>query len=114
VVDDDEQGITDVVRGADLIDSTARQMHLQRLLGLRRPSYLHLPVALNAAGQKLSKQTGAAAIDLQRGHAVLAQALAFLGQAPSTGLQQAIEQWDPARIPRRRAMPLTGRAAGSP
>lgn len=114
VLDDAEQGITHVVRGADLIDSTARQMYLQRLLGLPTPSYLHVPVALNAAGEKLSKQTGAPAIDPQRGHALLSQALAFLGQLPSSGLEQAIEQWDPARIPRHRAMPLSGRAAGSP
>jgi glutamyl-Q tRNA(Asp) synthetase len=114
VVDDAQQGITDVVRGADLIDSTARQMHLQKLLGLPTPSYLHVPVVLNAAGEKLSKQTGAAAINAQQGGAVLAQALAFLGQAPSPGLAQAIERWDPARIPPRRSMPLSARAAGSP
>ena len=61
VVDDADQGVTDVVRGADLLDSTARQIHLQRLLGARTPRYLHVPVATNAAGEKLSKQTGARA-----------------------------------------------------
>ena len=59
VVDDALQGVTDVVRGADLLGSTARQIHLQRLLGIPTPRYLHVPVALSAAGGKLSKQTGA-------------------------------------------------------
>ncbi|GAB3443689.1 tRNA glutamyl-Q(34) synthetase GluQRS [Massilia solisilvae] len=62
VVDDAEQGVTDVVRGADLIDSTPRQIYLQRLLGVPTPRYLHVPVVRNAAGEKLSKQTGALAI----------------------------------------------------
>ncbi|WP_332699648.1 glutamate--tRNA ligase family protein, partial [Halalkalibacter lacteus] len=64
VVDDLDQGVTDVVRGADLLDSTARQIHLQRILGARQPRYAHVPVAVNAAGEKLSKQTGAASLDL--------------------------------------------------
>lgn len=62
VVDDAEQGVTDIVRGADLIDSTARQIHLQRLLGVPTPRYLHVPVVRNANGEKLSKQTGALAV----------------------------------------------------
>ena len=62
VVDDAEQGVTDVVRGADLIDSTARQIYLQRLLGVPTPRYLHVPVVRNANGEKLSKQTGALAV----------------------------------------------------
>jgi glutamyl-Q tRNA(Asp) synthetase len=62
VVDDAEQGVTDVVRGADLLDSTPRQIYLQRVLGLPTPRYLHVPVLRNAQGEKLSKQTGAAAI----------------------------------------------------
>src|SRR5438105_2259691 len=78
-----EQSITDVVRGADLLDSTARQIHLQRLLGHAEPRYLHVPVAVNAAGEKLSKQTGAPPIDASRPHAVLAEALRFLGQPGS-------------------------------
>lgn len=62
VVDDAEQGVTDVVRGADLIDSTARQIHLQQLLGVPTPRYLHVPVLRNANGEKLSKQTEAQAV----------------------------------------------------
>jgi glutamyl-Q tRNA(Asp) synthetase len=64
VVDDALQGVTDIVRGEDLIGSTARQILLQRVLGLPTPRYLHLPVVRSQSGEKLSKQTGAAAIDL--------------------------------------------------
>lgn len=63
VVDDAAQSITHVVRGADLLDSTARQIYLQQLLDLKTPQYLHIPVIINAAGEKLSKQTGALAFD---------------------------------------------------
>ena len=66
VVDDAAQGVTDVVRGEDLADNTARQIHLQRLLGLPRPHYLHTPLVLGADGEKLSKQNGAASIDADR------------------------------------------------
>lgn len=64
VADDADQGITHVVRGADLIDSTPRQIYLQQRLGFAQPGYLHVPVMSNAVGEKLSKQTGAAALDL--------------------------------------------------
>ena len=97
VVDDAAQGVTDVVRGADLIDSTARQIFLQRLLGLRTPRYLHVPVAVNAAGEKLSKQTGAEPLDLSRPEQELRRALAFLGQPGD--LAQARRTWTPALIP---------------
>jgi glutamyl-Q tRNA(Asp) synthetase len=101
VVDDAEQGITDVVRGADLLDSTPRQIHLQRLLGYPTPRYLHVPVALDAAGEKLSKQTGARPLDLAEPRRELAVALAFLGQPED--LADAVRGWNPALIPARLA-----------
>jgi len=109
VVDDAEQGITDVVRGADLMTSTARQIHLQHLLGYPSPRYLHLPVATNATGEKLSKQTGATAA----GADSIFDALGFLGHAPPDDLLGAppkdllawgIEHWDIARLPRAQAI----------
>jgi glutamyl-Q tRNA(Asp) synthetase len=109
VVDDAWQGITDVVRGADLLDSTARQIHLQRLLGAATPRYLHVPVATNAEGEKLSKQTAAGAV----GPGDLRRALLFLGQpvpedlAPREALGWARRHWDAARIPRARAVAVT-------
>lgn len=105
VVDDGVQGVTDVVRGADLLDSTARQIHLQRLLGVATPRYLHTPVATNSAGEKLSKQTHAA----DAGPGDIPAALEFLGMAVPAGLvagellEWAASHWDPARIPRVRA-----------
>ena len=101
VVDDAEQGVTDVVRGADLLDSTARQIHLQRRLGLPTPRYLHVPVAIDARGEKLSKQAGARAIDLQRPAEEIAAALRFLGQ-PAGTLDEAVRQWKVELIPARR------------
>jgi glutamyl-Q tRNA(Asp) synthetase len=109
VVDDAEQRVTDVVRGADLLDSTARQIHLQRLLGFTTPTYLHLPVAVNQNGEKLSKQTGAPAV----GPASLGPALAFLGHAPPRELASApprdlldwgLGQWKVERLPKTRAI----------
>jgi glutamyl-Q tRNA(Asp) synthetase len=102
VVDDAEQGVTDVVRGADLVDSAARQLHLQRLLGYRAPRYLHVPVAVNAFGEKLSKQTGAQAIDPSRRDDLIPRLLAFLGQRATADLDEAVANWNPARIPRAR------------
>ncbi len=79
VVDDAEQAVTDVVRGADLLESTARQIYLQRQLDYPMPRYLHVPVLANAAGVKLSKQTGAAPIDCRRPVQQLQQAAKWLG-----------------------------------
>jgi glutamyl-Q tRNA(Asp) synthetase len=100
VVDDAAQGITDVVRGADLLDSTARQIHLQRLLRCATPRYLHVPAALNGSGEKLSKQTGAAPI---QGNESIRPALRFLGQRETDNLEQAVRDWNPALIPAQRA-----------
>jgi len=114
VVDDAEQEVTDVVRGADLLDSSARQISLQRLLGITTPRYLHVPAAVNAAGEKLSKQTAARALDLARPEQEISRALAFLGQPPPERLaarellEQARLQWDVARIPRRRVNLVAG------
>jgi glutamyl-Q tRNA(Asp) synthetase len=102
VVDDAEQSVTDVVRGADLLDSTARQIHLQRLLGRGQPRYLHVPMAVNGAGEKLSKQSAAPPVDGSRKEQVVRQALLFLGQTPADDLVDAVRNWDPARIPAAR------------
>lgn len=110
VVDDAEQGINEIVRGADLLASTPRQIHLQRLLGYPEPSYLHLPVACNAAGEKLSKQTLAHAIAEDDPGSTLAAALVFLGQQPPAEasawplkelLDWALKHWDRSKLPRR-------------
>jgi glutamyl-Q tRNA(Asp) synthetase len=111
VVDDAEQDITDVVRGADLLDSTPRQIWLQQQLGLPTPRYLHLPVAVNVAGEKLSKQTRAPPVDRARALPALAAALAFLGQQPPAfasipALWRWVqEHWRAAHIPRARVLP---------
>jgi glutamyl-Q tRNA(Asp) synthetase len=78
VVDDAEQGVTHVVRGTDLLESTGRQIYLQRVLELPTPSYMHVPVVLNEAGEKLSKQTGATALDLNNPLSELLRAARFL------------------------------------
>jgi glutamyl-Q tRNA(Asp) synthetase len=108
VVDDALQEVTDVVRGADLIDSTPRQIHLQRLLDLPTPRYLHIPVALDASGEKLSKSAGAGEIDSwpRTPQHTLERALAFLGQPPAATLDEALRNWDPALIPARRGAAL--------
>jgi len=102
VVDDAEQGVTDVVRGADLLDSTPRQIFLQRLLGYPMPRYLHVPAAVNEAGEKLSKQTGALPVDIKRKAEELARALTFLGQPETDDPAQAVANWKPELIPVRR------------
>lgn len=87
VVDDAAQAITDVVRGADLLYSTPRQIYLQQLLGLVTPVYMHLPVAVNAQGQKLSKQTLARPVDKNNAVATIFDVLVFLRQQPPTEMR---------------------------
>jgi glutamyl-Q tRNA(Asp) synthetase len=110
VVDDADQGVTHVVRGADLIESTPRQIFLQTCLGLPTPRYAHLPVATNSTGEKLSKQTRAPAIGA--GATALVDALGFLGQQPPRELARAATQdvwdwalanWSQGAVPRRLA-----------
>ncbi len=107
VVDDAFQNITHVVRGADLLASTPRQIHLQRLLGMPTPCYMHLPVAVNEVGEKLSKQTLAAPVAASCPAATLVSVLNFLRQRPPadlaagtarTVLDWAIENWDATRL----------------
>lgn len=114
VVDDADAGVTDVVRGADLLASTPRQIHLQHLLGLPRPRYAHVPVAVNAAGEKLSKQTLARAVSHWPPSRALHAALAFLGQEPPTELADAplatlhdwgIAHWRLDAVPHRPSAP---------
>lgn len=111
VVDDASAGVTDVVRGADLLDSTGRQITLQRLLGVPTPRYAHLPVAVNDRGEKLSKQTHASPIDGTKPQAAWLAVLAFLGQNPPDILRDAslaevcqwsIKNWSLACVPRTR------------
>jgi glutamyl-Q tRNA(Asp) synthetase len=107
VVDDGDCGITDIVRGADLLDSTARQIYLQRLLGLPTPRYMHVPVLVNERGEKLSKQTGAAALDNSRPLDGLMAAAQFLGlglefNPPRTVAafwEAAVAAWADRRVP---------------
>ena len=107
VVDDAFQGITHIVRGADLLLSTPRQIYLQRLLALPTPVYMHLPVAVNAQGEKLSKQTHAEPMEGKPPGDMLFQALDFLNQSPPGELRQASPSellrwgtvhWRPERI----------------
>lgn len=115
VVDDAEQGITDVVRGADLLDSTPRQIYLQQLLKFAAPRYCHVPVAVNAAGEKLSKQTLAQPVDYARPSSALLPVLRFLGQEPQASLANAgtkefwdwaIANWRIDRVSRMRSAPI--------
>jgi glutamyl-Q tRNA(Asp) synthetase len=107
VVDDAEQGITDVVRGADLLDSTPRQIYLQQRLALPTPRYLHLPLILDADGRKLSKRTAAVAVDADDPLPALRLAWRALGQTPgSVGgtlgvaafLRSAATAFEPRRV----------------
>lgn len=115
VVDDAAQGITDIVRGVDLLDSTPRQLWLQRLLGLPTPRYMHLPVVAAPDGQKLSKQTGAEALDLGRAGALAWRVLQCLEQAPPAELKGAppgelwawgAAHWRPQQLAGVRSIPV--------
>jgi glutamyl-Q tRNA(Asp) synthetase len=107
VVDDGQQGITHVVRGADLLDSTARQIYLQRLLGLATLGYLHLPLVLDADGRKLSKSTSALPVDRADPLPALRQALERLGLNTPSGaatprdlLHAGLNEFKPASLRR--------------
>ena len=113
VVDDHLQGATHIVRGADLLDSTPRQIYLQQVLGYSTPKYAHIPVASNQAGEKLSKQTMATPIDSNNAPNLLINALDFLGQTPPQDLSNykaqeilawAMQHWALDKIPKQRSI----------
>lgn len=108
VVDDALQNVTEVVRGSDLLDSTARQIYLQRLLGYPTPDYCHLPLAVNTDGSKISKSEGAMKVDVKNREKLLLSVLGFLGQNPPADLIRsdladiwswAETHWDISQIP---------------
>lgn len=110
VLDDAWQGITDIVRGADLLDSTPRQLYLQELLGLPQPHYLHIPLLLQPDGHKLGKSYRSPPLPPDQAPALLTRALRALGQQPPAELAQGnaasvlawgIRHWNPAAIPRQ-------------
>lgn len=110
VVDDHDAGVTHVIRGADLLYSTGRQIYLQRALGFATPVHAHLPVVVNEAGEKLSKQTHADAINPATASQALTRALRFLGHPPPADLANspvkmiwpwAIAHWNLHQVPRR-------------
>ncbi len=108
VVDDALQGVTEIVRGADLLDSTPRQIFLQQCLNYTRPGYLHLPLLLDHEGRKLGKSEGAAGLNPDRPVKSIHAALVHLGQQPPADLRQAgtvdvwqwaLENWSIRKIP---------------
>ena len=115
-VDDAFQGITEVVRGSDLLDSTPRQIFLMRRLDLPEPAYLHLPVVVTAAGEKLSKSSDAPAIDARDPVPAMRAALLLLGlpaaalcaTSPHALLRDALAAFDPATLPRSKILPAPG------
>ena len=117
VVDDGWQAITEVVRGADLLESTPRQCWLQSCLGLPRPAYAHLPLALDASGAKLSKDVASTPVRATPAGIVLCEALRFLGVGCPTGLANAapaeiltwaLAHWSLAKVPPRSQAAATG------
>ena len=115
VVDDEFQNITHVVRGWDLLDSTPRQIYLQRVLNYQEMSYIHIPIIVDGKGQKLSKQTFAPSIETDRASEAIYKALIFLGQVPpveiaierpESQLQWAIANWDSQAVAKVSSLPL--------
>lgn len=115
VADDHEQGVNRVVRGADLLQSTPRQIYLQRLLGMHTPTYLHLPVATDPRGEKLSKQTHAQPVMPDDRNRTIVDVLRFLNQelpdSPDDATadelwQWAIDHWDISAIPAQCTLPV--------
>ena len=108
VVDDAAQGVTQVVRGDDLLSSTPRQVHLQRLLGLPQPEYLHVPLVLGDDGQRLAKRHGAVTLDdlaaagwsAAEVLAALAVSLGLAHPGESVTVDQLVDRFDPQRVPR--------------
>ena len=108
VVDDARQGICEIVRGADLLDSTARQIYLQKVLGYSTPTYCHLPLAVDADGKKISKSDGATKVSIKNREKQLCSILEFLGQNPPADLSDstindiwswAAQHWDIHQVP---------------
>jgi glutamyl-Q tRNA(Asp) synthetase len=121
VVDDGAQQISHIVRGADLLDSTPRQAYLQRLLELPTPDYLHLPVAVNSAGEKLAKQTHAREVSPAHAGGILGDVLRFLNQElpessgdarPEELLRWAIARWDVHSLPAALTAPSPAQHTG--
>jgi glutamyl-Q tRNA(Asp) synthetase len=115
VVDDAEQGISDIVRGADLLDDTPRQIYLQEALGLPRPRYAHVPALTEADGAKLAKSRRSVSLEAGRPETQLFLVLGLLGLRPPAGLERAgigalwtwaFASWDAARVPRRLFLPV--------
>jgi glutamyl-Q tRNA(Asp) synthetase len=111
VIDDYLQGINEIVRGADLLENTCLHIYLQQQLGFASPKYMHIPLAMNAQGIKLSKQTGATALNYRQAPQLMIAALQHLGQAPEDNLKQAVpseilhwavNHWHRESIPRTR------------
>ena len=116
VVDDHLQNITEIVRGADLLDSTARQIYLQRLLGYSTPGYCHLPLAVDTNGNKISKSEGGAKVEIKHRQRLICDVLDFLGQKPPSDLADshihdiwrwAINHWDIRLVADREKIALT-------
>lgn len=115
VVDDARQNITEIVRGADLLDCTPRQIYLQQQLNYRTPDYCHLPLAVDATGNKISKSAGGAKVDVAHKEKLLVKTLAFLGQKPPGDLSLssiddiwvwAIKHWQVEQIPQQQKIQI--------